>query len=145
MKSIGMARLGRDAEIRYTPDGTAVANLSLAVTYGRKGQDGKYPTQWVDAALFGKQAEALAPYLFKGCNHCFTLDGMHIETFTKTDGTQSTKLSARVIDVELGPRVDALAQAPAPRPPAQRPAARPAPAPAAGGSGFDDMDDDVPF
>ena len=148
-KMIGMMRLGRDAELRYTPNSEPVTNLSLAYQYGKAGQDGKRPTQWIDAALWGKRAEALTQYLTKGGFHCFTLDEVHIQTFQKQDGSTGTKLVARVLDVELGSRQDA-APATAP-PPAARPAPPPqrqAPAPAprgSTGSGFDDMDDDIPF
>lgn len=105
MKTIGLARLGRDAELRYTPSGEAVCNLSLAVNYGKKGQDGNRPTQWIDASLWGKQAEALTPYLTKGSVHCFVLSDIHIETYQSQNGP-GHKLSARVDSVELGPRVD---------------------------------------
>ena len=66
MRANGLARIGKDAEVRYSPNGDAIANLSLAFTYGKKGTDGKRPTQWVDATLWGKRAESLAPYLKKG-------------------------------------------------------------------------------
>jgi single-strand DNA-binding protein len=150
MKHIGMARLGREAEMRALNDGTPVLNLSLAVNYGKKGQDGNRPTQWIEAAMFGQRAETLAPFMLKGSAHCFTLSDMHIETYVKGDGSQGVKLAARVDDVELGPRQDGAAHA-------QRQAqARPAPAPRqappprqamppASSSGFDDMDDDIPF
>lgn len=105
MKTIGLARLGRDAEVRFTPSGEAVCNLSLAVNYGKKGGDGNRPTQWIDASLWGKQAEALAPYLTKGSVHCFVLSDIHIETYQGQNGP-GHKLSARVDSVELGPRVD---------------------------------------
>lgn len=147
MKTIGLARLGRDAEIRYTPGGDAVCNLSLAVNYGQKDQaTGNRPTQWIDASLWGKRAEALAQFLTKGSVHCFTLDEMHLETYQKNGGGEGTKMVARVVDVELGPRANGdQGGAPAP---AQRPAAapagapRPAPKPA---PNFSDMDDDIPF
>lgn len=140
MKAQGLARIGRDAEVRFTTGGEAVASLSLAFSYGKKDQTtGKRPTQWVDAALWGKRAEALAPYLTKGSQVVAYLDEVHIETFTKSDGTQSTKLAARVTDIEL----IASGEPAAPR--QQPPAQRPAPAKASTGSGFDDMDDDVPF
>jgi single-strand DNA-binding protein len=103
MKTIGLARLGRDAEVRFTPGGDAVANLSLAVNYGQKDADGNRPTQWIDASLWGKRAESLAPFLVKGSLHCFTLDEIHIETYDGKNG-QGHKLVARVADVELGPR-----------------------------------------
>ena len=148
-KMIGMMRLGRDAELRYTPNNEPVTNLSLAYAHGKAGQDGKRPTQWIDATLWGKRAEALTQYLTKGGLHCFTLDELNIQTFQKQDGSTGTKLVARVLDVELGSRQDpapATAPAPAarPAPPPQRQA--PAPAPRGStGSGFDDMDDDIPF
>lgn len=143
-KMIGMMRLGRDAELRYLNDGTPVAGLSLAYNYGKPDQSGNRPTTWIDASLFGKQAESLAPYLLKGSVHEFTLEGLHIQTFDKRDGGQGTKIAARVLSVELGPKQQGAAPAPAPRAPAPAPRA-PAPAPRQSGTGFDDMDDDIPF
>lgn len=135
-KMFGLARLGRDAEIRTTGQGESVATLALAFSYGRKGSDGNRPTQWVDAALWGKRAEALAPYLTKGGLVSVVLEDVRIETFDGKNGP-GHKLAGRVIDVELAGGGERTA-APAPR---QAPAPRPAPAPAAG-SGFDDMGDD---
>lgn len=112
MKTIGLARLGRDAELKYTPSGEAVCNLSLAVSYGKKGPDGNRPTQWIDAALWGKQAEALAPYLVKGSIHCFVLSDIHTETYQKNGGEEDIKLAARVDSVELGPRIEQPQQQP---------------------------------
>ena len=138
-KMFGLARLGRDAEIRTTSQGESVATLALAFSYGRKGGDGKRPTQWVDAALWGKRAEALAPYLLKGGLVSVSLEDVHIETFDGKNGP-GHKLAARVVDVELASPKQPSA-APAPR---QAPAPRPAPAPA-GGHGFEEMDSDIPF
>ena len=147
-KMIGMMRLGRDAELRYTPNNEPVTNLSLAYAHGKAGQDGKRPTQWVDATLWGKRAEALTQCLTKGGLHCFTLDELNIQTFQKQDGSTGTKLVARVLDVELGSRQDAApaaAPAPAARPAPPPPPPRPAPAPTSS-SGFDEFDSsDVPF
>ena len=143
-KMIGMMRLGRDAELRYTPNNEPVTNLSLAYAHGKAGQDGKRPTQWIDATLWGKRAEALTQYLTKGGLHCFTLDELNIQTFQKQDGSSGTKIVARVLDVELGARQDAApAHAPAARP--APPPQRQAPAPAPRGSGFDDLDESIPF
>lgn len=144
MKTIGLARLGRAAEIRYLPDGTAVANLSLAVNYGQKGNDGSRPTQWIDASMWGKQAESLAQFMTKGSVHCFALSDLHLEEYEGRNG-KGVKLVARVDSVELGPRVggqDDQGGAPAGRPaPAAGAAPRPAPRPA---PNFDD-DSDIPF
>jgi single-strand DNA-binding protein len=142
----GQARIGRDVEVRRTTNDEAVASVSLAFSYGRKGDDGKRPTQWVDAALWGKRAEVLAPYLTKGTAVTVSLEDAHIETFQKQGGGEGVKLAARIVAIELaggGQQQQAPAQ-PKPQPQqrqAQRPAAQQAPA----GGGFEDMDDDVPF
>jgi single-strand DNA-binding protein len=142
----GLARLGRDIEIRYLTDGTPVGSLALAFDYGRKGQDGKRPTQWIEASLWGERAEKLAEYLTKGAQVSVILSDPHIETFNKRDGGQGFKLAAKVLELQFagGQRSEQQgAQRPAPqRAPAPRPAQRPAPQ---ASSGFDDMEDDVPF
>lgn len=148
MKAFGLARIGRDAEIRYTQGNDAVASISLAFSYGRKGDDGKRPTQWVDASLWGKRAEALAPYLKKGGLVSVSLEDVHTEVYQGKNG-EATKLVARVVDLELAGSSDRQQAAPAAQAPAhqqqQRPAQPQRPAPAPQGSGFDDLDNDVPF
>lgn len=135
---IGLARLGRDAELRSTQDGTPVASLSLAMDY-RAGRE--KATQWVEGALWGKQADAIAQYLVKGKLICVTLDDVHIEEFQRRDGAAGTKLVGRVSKLELagGGRDDGERTAP----PAQRQAPKPAARPSA--DAFADMPDDVPF
>ena len=144
-KTYGLMRLGRDAEVRRVGD-QQVANLSLAYNYGRKGEDGSRPTQWIDAALWGERAAALAPYLKKGTQHLFTLNDVHIETYTK-DGYEAFKLAATVADVELGSngeRQQAPAHGGPSSAPARRPAAGAAPSTAPAPAGADD-DSDIPF
>lgn len=138
---IGLARLGRDAELRYTQSGDPVAALSMAFSYGRKGEDGKRPTQWVDAAIWGKLAEAITPYLTKGAAVFVVLDDVHIETFQKRDGGEGHKLAGRVSTIELAGVPQAQDPKPAPKP---APASKPAPRQQTG-TGFDDMVDDIPF
>ena len=138
----GLFTLGRDAETRVTQGGTTVVQLAVAYNYGRKGDDGKKPSQWVRASMFGKQAETLAPYLTKGKQVSLVIRDLHIATFQKQDGTTGTSLEgvADFDDFAHGPKQDAAAPAPAPKP-----APRPAPPPSAG-SGFDEFDgSDVPF
>lgn len=152
---IGLATIGRDAELRYLHNGDAVTNLSLAFNYGRKGEDGRRPTQWVDAALFGKRAESLANYLLKGQRIAVTIDDIHIETYQTRDGGQGSKLAGSISNIEFaGSPQQSEQQAPRQaqsqrQAPQQRQAApqRQAPAPqqAQVGSGFSDMEDDVPF
>jgi len=138
MKANGLARIGKDAEVRYTPGGAAVANVSLAFTYGKKGDDGKRPTQWVDASLWGQRAESLAPYIKKGGQIVAYLEDVSIQTFTKGDGTQATKMVARLVDLEFVAGGEQASSQPKPQP-------KPQAAQQSHGSGFDDMDDDIPF
>jgi single-strand DNA-binding protein len=131
----GLARLGRDATLRHTPQGDAVLELALAFNYGQKDADGKRPTQWVDAALWGRRAESLAPHLTKGSAISVVITEPHIETWTKKDQTTGVKFVGKVIELEFAGGGSAE------RKPASTPAPRPA---AAQGSGaFDDSD--IPF
>ncbi|CAI8994683.1 single-stranded DNA-binding protein [Pseudomonas sp. IT-P218] len=142
-----VGRIGRDAELRYTPGGDAVVNLALACDYGRKGQDGKRPTQWVDATLWGKQAEAMAPYLLKGQQIYFTMDDAHIETYAKTSGGEGFKLTGKIILIKFvgsPPQAANQAQQQArPQQSRQQAAARPAQNQQAAPP--DSFDDDIPF
>lgn len=67
-KVILVGNLGRDAELRYTPGGAAVATLNLATTETWKDKEGqkKEDTQWHRVILWGKTAESLQDYLTKG-------------------------------------------------------------------------------
>ena len=141
----GVARVGRDAEVRYVPSGEAVVNLSLAFSYGKRDADGKRPTTWVEAGLWGKRAETLAPYLVKDQQVWVTIQDLRIETITKSDGTQGHKLAGRLAEVEFvgsKPANGETSQAAQRSAPTPAQAAKPA-VPA--GSGFDDMADDIPF
>ena len=135
----GLARIGRDVEVHYTPGGNAVANMSLAFNYGKK-DGGTRPSQWIEASLWGKRAELLAQYLLKGTQVDVVLDEPHIEEYEGKNG-KGSKLVARVLGIEFaGSRRDSESE------PSQRsePAAQPSPR-GGGASGFDDMDDDIPF
>ena len=129
----GLARLGRDMEVRYTQAGEAVGTLSLAYNYGKKGSDGKRPTQWIDAALWGDRVDKLGQYLLKGKLLYVVLDDVHIETYEKKDGTTGSALRARVGQIEFAGGKDDEQQA------------RPAKPEKAAGGGAAALDDDVPF
>ena len=140
-----IGRIGRDTEVRFTPGGDAVANLAIACEYGRKGQDGKRPTQWVDATLWGKQAEAMAPYLVKGQQVHFTIDDAHVEIYKKSDGTDGVKLTGKVIIIKFaGSPPDAQQQAQR-QTPQQRQAPQQRPAQTKPVQDADNFDDDIPF
>ncbi len=67
-KVILVGNLGRDAELRYTPGGAAVATLNLATTevWNDKQDQRQEKTEWHRVVLWGKQAESLQEYLTKG-------------------------------------------------------------------------------
>ena len=136
-----LCRLGNDPEVRFLTNGTAVMSLSLAYPYGMKGQDGKRPTQWIEATWWGKQAEAIQPFLKKGDQISVSLDDVHIETYTnKQDGTERFKLAGKVagFDFVANGRTDR---------PAPANSSQPATTSKPGmGQGFDNFDNDlIPF
>jgi single-strand DNA-binding protein len=67
-KVILVGNLGKDPEVRYTPNGKAVANLTLATSESWKDQSGQMQekTEWHRVSMFGKLAEIAGEYLRKG-------------------------------------------------------------------------------
>ena len=67
-KVILVGHLGKDPEVRYTPNGKAVANLALATSESWKDQSGQIQekTEWHRVSMFGKLAEIAGEYLRKG-------------------------------------------------------------------------------
>src|SRR5216110_3099192 len=67
-KVILVGNLGRDAELRYTPGGAAVATINMATTevWNDKGGQRQEKTEWHRVVLWGKTAESLNEYLTKG-------------------------------------------------------------------------------
>ena len=63
-----VGNLGKDPELRYTPNGTPVANLSVATNSSYTNQQGEQvkETTWFRVSVFGKQAESCSQYLTKG-------------------------------------------------------------------------------
>ena len=92
-----LIRIGRDAELRRTQDSKAVCSIAGAYDVGFG--DNK-TTQWIDCALWGNRAEALAQYLLKGQQCMVTLDDVRIEMYQGQNGPKAT-LKARVVDLKL--------------------------------------------
>ncbi len=67
-KAIILGNLGRDPEVRYTPDGMAVTTFSVATTEKRKDKNGNLQeeTEWHRVVTFGRTAEVCGEYLSKG-------------------------------------------------------------------------------
>lgn len=128
MISIGLVRIGNEPVIRYTADNKPVLDLSLAYNYGRKKADGSTPTQWVNGSFWGERAEKLLPYLHKGNQILVELNDLHLDTFTKKDGTQGANLKARISDITLISNTEKREAEPAKQE-----------------ATFDDLTDDIPF
>ena len=112
MLMLGLARLGNEPEVRYTPDGKAIMDLSLAFSYGRK-VDGKQPTQWVNGTMWGERCEKLKPYLAKGQLLFVSMTEPHVEVYKRKDGTEGVNLRARVGELEFaGPKPDSQPETP---------------------------------
>src|SRR5579883_1959570 len=67
-KVILAGNLTRDPELRYTPKGTAVAKIGMAINRSWKNETGELQTEvtFVDVDAFGRQAEVIAQYMKKG-------------------------------------------------------------------------------
>ncbi|HWP42647.1 MAG TPA: single-stranded DNA-binding protein [Blastocatellia bacterium] len=138
-KIIIVGYLGRDAELRYTPQGTAVCSFSVATTERRKDRTGEFQdvTTWFNVSLWGNRAEATSQYLTKG--KLVYLEGRLTQReYQDRDGNTRTSLDVNANELQfIGPRGD---EASSPR---EERAARPAPP-------SEDIaapisDDDIPF
>ena len=124
--------LGNDAEQRYTPDGDAVVSFSVGV---KSGYGDKATTTWARCSMFGKRAEAVAPYLKKG-QLVGVVGEVNLREYDDKQGQKRSSLDVRVNDLTLLGKREGNDQ-PAP----QRQAQKPQQAAPAG-----DWDDsDVPF
>ncbi|HEU5293702.1 MAG TPA: single-stranded DNA-binding protein [Burkholderiaceae bacterium] len=149
-KVIIIGNLGRDPEVRYTPSGAAVCNVSIATTRNWKNRDSgekQEETEWHRVVFYDRLAEIAGEYLKKGRS-------VYVEGRLKTRKWQdkegkdnyTTEIIAEQMQM-LGSRegmggggADEHGEprsAPAPRAPAGKPAKS--------ATGFDDMDDDIPF
>ena len=137
MNSISISgNLGKDAELRVIPSGESVCQFSVADSQGKDK-----PSIWWRCSLWGKRAESLSGYLLKGQQ--VTVIGQVTEREYTKDGETKKAMEIRVTDVALQGKSANQSDSQPQRPAAPRPAARP-PAPAQS-SGFDDMDNDLPF
>jgi len=92
-KVILMGNMTRDVELRYTPNGTAVTDIGLAVNEKRKNQAGELieETTFVDVTLWGRNAEVAGEYLSKGSP--ILIEGrLKLDQWETDDGERRQKL-----------------------------------------------------
>ena len=158
-KVILIGNLGKDPEIRYAPSGSAICNITIAtsrVSKDKTSGEKQEQTEWHRVVMFDRLAEIAGEYLKKGKS--VYIEG-RLQTRKWTDKEGAERYSTEIVANEMtmlggreggsgggGGSSDAdMGAAPAPRsaPPARSaPAAKPA---GKSGTGFDDMDDDIPF
>jgi single-strand DNA-binding protein len=153
-KVIIVGNLGRDPETRYMPSGDAVTNITVATTDRYKDKQSgemKEATEWHRISFFGKLAEIAGQYLKKG-SQVYVEGSLRTRKYTDKDGVEKYATEIRADTMQMlgsrqgmggGGAEEGGYSRPA-VPAAQRPAAAPA-AKSAAPSGFDDMDDDIPF
>jgi single-strand DNA-binding protein len=153
-KVILIGNLGRDPEVRYAPSGSAICNVTVATsrqwkdkTSGEKQEE----TEWHRVVFYDRLAEIAGEYLKKG-RPVYVEGRLKTRKWTDKDGVEkyTTEIVADQMQL-LGSREGmgdgsgeggggGQRSAPASRPPASRPAAA-----QKSSTGFDDMDDDIPF
>ena len=165
-KVILVGNLGRDPETRTFPSGDQVCNATLATTDKWKDKQSgemREHTEWHRLVFNGRLAEIAAQYLRKG-SQVYIEGSIRTRKYNDKDGVEKYATDIRVDQMQmLGSRQGqggpsggdddgyggggggfSRAPAPAPASRASAPAARQAPAKPSP-SGFEDMDDDIPF
>ena len=159
-KVILVGNLGRDPEMRYLPSGEAVANLAVATTDKYKDKSGQLveATEWHRVSFFGRTAEVCGQYLKKG-GQVYIEGSIRTRKYTDKEGVEKYATEIRGDRMQmLGGRsgggmadmddggFDQSAEPQRSQPRSNPPAGKaPAAAQRPASSGFDDMDDDIPF
>ena len=113
-KIILVGNLGRDPELRYTPQGTPVCSFTVATNEKRKDKAGETQdvTTWFRVTLWGRQAETASQYLTKG-RPIYVEGRLRLEEWTDRDGKQRYTLEVHATDMQFigGGRADEAAGA----------------------------------
>jgi single-strand DNA-binding protein len=166
-KVIIVGNLGRDPEMRSFPSGDRVANVTIATTDRWKDKTSgemKEATEWHRVVFNGRLAEIAGEYLRKGAQ-VYVEGSLRTRKWTDKDGVEKYTTEIRADQMQMLGRREGMGgpagdddggagggggyesaprrAAPPSRAPAPASASRPAPSKPA--SGFDDMDDDIPF
>jgi single-strand DNA-binding protein len=146
-KIIIIGNLGRDPELRYTPQGSAVCNFTVATSERRKNASGEQEetTTWFRVSAWGRQAELANEFLTKG-KPVYVEGRLRVEEYTDRDGKARTSLEVNATDIQfISQRSDESA------PPASNVekkavgAEAASQAPGAKPSSVEIEDDDIPF
>lgn len=156
-KVILIGNLGKDPEVRYLPSGAAICNVTIATSRQWKDKtsgERQEETEWHRVTFFDRMAEIAGEYLKKG-RPVYVEGRLKTRKYTDKDGVEKYTTEITATDMQLlggregggggGGGDDMGESRPARSAPPQR-APAPSPRPASKSStGFDDMDDDIPF
>lgn len=97
-----VGNLGKDPELRYTPQGTPVCSFSMATNERRKDQSGESQdiTTWFKVTLWGRQAETASQYLTKG-QPVYIEGRLRTSEWTDRDGKPRTTLEVHATDMQF--------------------------------------------
>lgn len=110
-KIIIVGNLGRDPELRYTPQGTAVCSFTMATNEKRRDRSGELQdiTTWFRVTLWRQQAETAAKYLTKG-SPVYIEGRLRVEEWTDRDNNNRYTLEVQATDLHfIGSRSDSAA------------------------------------
>jgi single-strand DNA-binding protein len=151
-KVIIVGNLGRDPEVRYTPNGDSITNVTIATTDTWKDKatgEKKEATEWHRVVFFGKLAEIAGQYLKKG-RQVYVEGALRTRKWQDKEGQEryTTEIVANEMKM-LGSR-EGMSDAPPRESGGGAQAAggggnRPAAAAQPAGSNFNDFEDDIPF
>jgi single-strand DNA-binding protein len=138
-----VGNLGRDPELRYTPQGTPVCSFTMATNEKRKDRAGENQdvTTWFRVTLWGRQAETASQYLSKG-RPVYIEGRLRVEEWTDKDGKQRYTLEVHATDMQfIGGRGDEGGTGQSPRSDSSSGGGKSEPS-----TGSEDIsDDDIPF
>ena len=101
-KVILLGYLGKDPELRFLPNGTAIASFSIATSETWKDGNGekKEHTEWHNITAFGKLAEICGEYLTKG-KQVFILGKIRTENYKDKDGNQRSATKIIISEMQM--------------------------------------------
>ncbi len=147
-KAIIVGHLGRDPEMRTFPSGDRVANVTIATTDKWKDKqtgEQKEATEWHRVNFNGRLAEIVEQYLRKG-SLVYVEGSLRTRKWTDKDGNDKYSTEIRADQMQmLGGRPESSESRPERQQKPSQDAAKARQLPPGGGSGFDDMADDIPF
>jgi single-strand DNA-binding protein len=103
-----VGNLGRDPELRYTPQGTPVCSFTMATNDRRKDKNGEMQDQttWFRVTLWNRQAETASQYLHKG-KSVYIEGRLRVDEYTDRDGKLRHSLEVTATDMQfIGSRSD---------------------------------------